>query len=50
MAVIERLVNTGKLIAVPPQKPGRPRQVAAASLHEGGKVLLYLSRATTDIE
>ena len=49
LAVIERLVDAGKLIAIPPSKSAKPRRVAAATLQPGGQVLLYLSRATVGI-
>jgi hypothetical protein len=47
LAVVERLVNDGKLIAIPPSGTANPRRVAVAAIHEGGDILLYLSRATT---
>jgi|HubBroStandDraft_6_1064221.scaffolds.fasta_scaffold1554698_1 hypothetical protein len=46
LAVVERLVNDGKLIAIPPGGTAKPRRVAVAALHDGGEILLYLSRAT----
>lgn len=49
LAVVERLVDEGKLIAVPPGGVAKPRRVAAVALHDGGELLLYLSRATTPI-
>jgi hypothetical protein len=47
LAVVERLVNEGKLIAVPPGGTAKPRRLAVVALHDGGEILLYLSRATT---
>ena len=47
LAVVERLVNDGKLIAIPPGGTAKPRRVAVAAIHDGGDILLYLSRATT---
>jgi len=47
LAVVERLVNDGKLIAIPPGGTAKPRRVAVAALNDGGDILLYLSRATT---
>ncbi|HEX3882116.1 MAG TPA: hypothetical protein VHW66_05615 [Stellaceae bacterium] len=49
LAVVERLVNDGKLIAIPPGGTAKPRRVAVAALHDGGEILLYLSRATMAI-
>lgn len=49
MAVVERLVNDGKLIAIPPGGTAKPRRVAVAVSHAGGDILLYLSRATTTV-
>jgi hypothetical protein len=49
LAVVERLVHEGKLIAIPPGGNAKPRRIAVASLHDGGEILLYLSRATTAI-
>jgi len=49
LAVVERLVNEGKLVAVPPGGTAKPRRVAVAALHDGGEILLYLSRVTTAI-
>jgi len=46
---VERLVNDGKLIAIPPGATAKPRRVAVASLHDGGEILLYLSRASTSV-
>lgn len=51
MKLLERLVNDGVLIAVPPARSGKPRPVVSASIIGGGKnVLLYLSREPTDLE
>ena len=49
LAVVERLVNDGKLIAIPSGGTAKPRRVAVAALHDGGEILLYLSRATTAV-
>jgi hypothetical protein len=49
LAVVERLVNDGKLIAIPPGGNAKPRRVAVAALHDGGDILLYLSRAKTSL-
>jgi hypothetical protein len=47
LAVVDRLVNVGELIAIPPGGAAKPRRVAVAALHDGGDILCYLSRATT---
>jgi hypothetical protein len=49
LAIVGRLVNDGRLIAIPPGGTAKPRRVAVAALHDGGEILLYLSRATTAI-
>lgn len=44
VAVLERLIETGALIAVPPKRMGKPRSVISATLADGGKTIrLYLS-------
>jgi len=48
-AVAEPLVNDGKLVAIPPGGTTKPRRFAVAALHDGGEILLYLSRATTAV-
>jgi hypothetical protein len=50
LAVVERLVSEGKLIAIPPGDRAKPRRIAVAALHDGGEILLYLSRATTAVD
>jgi hypothetical protein len=50
MKMLERLIDAGILIAVPPQRMGKPRPVISASLIGGGKnVLLYLSREPVEL-
>jgi hypothetical protein len=45
MRVLEKLVASGVLIAVPPKRMGKPRPVISASLQPGGaSILLYLSQ------
>ena len=51
MRVLERLVEAGILIAVPPKRMGKPRPVISASLTPGGKtILLYLSQEAVALE
>ena len=51
MRLLERLVDSGMLIAVPPKGKGKPRPVISASLIGGGKnVLLYLSQEPAELE
>jgi hypothetical protein len=40
MRVLERLIDAGILIAVPPKRMGKPRPVISASLTPGGKHIL----------
>ena len=50
MRLLERLIDTGMLIAVPPKGNGKPRPVISASLIGGGKnVLLYLSQEPAEL-
>lgn len=50
MALLERLVDSGVLVAVPPKGKGKPRPVISASIIGGGKnVLLYLSQEPVDL-
>jgi hypothetical protein len=45
MRVLEKLIENGVLIAVPPKRMGKPRPVISASLAPGGQnILLYLSQ------
>ena len=45
MKLLERLIDDGLLIAVPPKRMGKPRPVISASLTPGGaSILLYLSQ------
>jgi hypothetical protein len=51
MRVLERLIDAGILIAVPPKRMGKPRPVISASLTPGGKhILLYLSQKPVALE
>lgn len=51
MKTLERLVDAGILIAVPPRRRGKPRPVISASIIGGGKnVLLYLSEDAVALE
>jgi hypothetical protein len=51
MRVLERLVDSGMLIAVPPKRMGKPRPVVSAALTPGGKnILLYLSQQPAALE
>jgi hypothetical protein len=51
MRVLEKLVESGTLIAVPPKRMGKPRPVISASLTPGGKsILLYLSQEPADLD
>jgi hypothetical protein len=51
MKTLERLVDAGVLIAVPPRRRGKPRPVISASIIGGGKnVLLYLSEDAVALE
>jgi hypothetical protein len=50
MQMLERLIDAGILIAVPPKRKGKPRPVISASIIGGGKnVLLYLSQEPVEI-
>ncbi|HZT18197.1 MAG TPA: hypothetical protein VFA23_02280 [Dongiaceae bacterium] len=50
LEVLERLVERGSLIAIPAQANAKPRKIAAVSLAEGGRrVLFYLAKETTEI-
>lgn len=51
MRLLDRLVGSGVLIAVPPKRMGRPRAVISASLTPGGqRILLYLSQEPFALE
>jgi len=51
MKLLERLINDGILIAVPPARSGKPRPVISASIIGGGKnVLLYLSKEPAELD
>jgi hypothetical protein len=44
VSLLERLIDSGVLIAVPPKRMGKPRPVISAALADGGKsIRLYLS-------
>lgn len=50
MALFERLVEAGALIAVPQLGSAKPRRVVAASLEPAGdRILLYLSAKPTEL-
>ena len=49
MTLLERLVDRGALIAVPPP-PAKPRKVSVASIANGGRsLLLYLAKETSEL-
>jgi hypothetical protein len=51
MRVLEKLVESGVLIAVPPKRMGKPRPVISASLTPGGQsILLYLSQEPAQLD
>ena len=51
MRLLEKLVASGVLIAVPPKRMGQPRPVISASLQPGGRsILLYLSQEPTHLD
>jgi hypothetical protein len=51
MKLLERLIDDGVLIAVPPKRMGKPRPVISASLTPGGRsILLYLSQEAVTLE
>lgn len=51
MRLLERLIDGGVLIAVPPKRMGKPRPVISATLTPGGKnILLYLSQEAAVLE
>ena len=51
MRVLEKLVASGVLIAVPPKRMGKPRPVISASLQPGGGgILLYLSQEPAHLD
>jgi hypothetical protein len=51
MRVLEKLVASGLLIAVPPKRMGKPRPVISASLQPGGaSILLYLSQEPAHLD
>jgi hypothetical protein len=51
MRVLEKLVASGVLIAVPPKRMGKPRPVISASLQPGGaSILLYLSQEPAHLD
>jgi hypothetical protein len=51
MRLLERLIESGILVAVPPKRMGKPRPVISASLTPGSKnILLYLSQEPVALE
>jgi hypothetical protein len=51
MRVLEKLVASGVLIAVPPKRMGKPRPVISASLTPGSQnILLYLSQEPAQLD
>jgi hypothetical protein len=51
MRVLEKLIESGVLIAVPPKRMGKPRPVISASLTPGGEnILLYLSQEPASLD
>lgn len=51
MRVLEKLIESGVLIAVPPKRMGKPRPVISASLQPGGQnILLYLSQEPAQLD
>ncbi len=51
MRVLEKLIESGVLIAVPPKRMGKPRPVMSASLTSGGRsILLYLSQEPAQLD
>jgi hypothetical protein len=50
VAVIERLVEDGRLVAKPQQPNAKPRKVIAAALEpDGNRIILWLSTKTTTL-
>jgi hypothetical protein len=50
LKVLERLVDGGLLVAKPQQPSAKPRKVTAAALaHDGRRIILWLSRNTTEL-
>jgi hypothetical protein len=51
MRLLEKLIASGVLIAVPPKRMGKPRPVISASLQPGGaSILLYLSQEPAQLD
>jgi hypothetical protein len=51
MRVLEKLIDSGVLIAVPPKRMGKPRPVISASLTPGSEnILLYLSQEPASLD
>ncbi|HEV8016252.1 MAG TPA: hypothetical protein VGP48_12005 [Stellaceae bacterium] len=51
LRMLERLVDAGILVAVPPKRMGKPRTVISAALTPGGKrILLYLAQEPVALE
>jgi hypothetical protein len=51
MRVLEKLIESGVLIAVPPKRMGKPRPVISASLTPGSQtILLYLSQEPAQLD
>ena len=51
MRVLEKLIESGALIALPPKRMGKPRPVISASLMPGGEnILLYLSQEPASLD
>jgi hypothetical protein len=50
IALLEKLVARGALVAVPQKGLAKPRQAVAATLSDNGRrILLYLSAKTIDL-
>jgi hypothetical protein len=50
VALLERLIDSGALIAVPPKRMGKARPVISAALADGGKhIRLYLSPEAVEL-
>ena len=51
LRVLERLIEGGVLVAKPQQPNAKPRKVTAAALaHDGKRIILWLSRNTTELD
>jgi hypothetical protein len=50
LAVIERLVEQGRLVAKPQQPNAKPRKIVAAAIEpDGNRIILWLSAKTTTL-